>query len=278
MKMVLKRITTEGPLMAKDFDYTGKRIGEWKTKPAKRALEYLFMQGDLMVPSRVNFHKVYDLTERVLPVGTDTTRPDPEEYARFLIHRYLRANGLGQAAEIAYLLKGIKRLVSTTIKEMTSSGELLKLQVGDEFYYALPASLDLLGKPLARSKLKILSPFDNLVIQRKRMKALFGFDYQIECYVPEVKRRYGYFSLPILWGGKLVARMDCKTERKESRLHIHHLALEPQALKTDTLFFAFRKELDSFLKFNHCNDVRLHQTSPANIQPELETIMHDLVG
>ncbi len=276
MKVVLKRIATEGPLMAKDFEHTGKRIGEWKTKPAKRALEYLFMQGDLMASCRVNFHKVYDLTGRVLPEGTDTAQPDPEEYVRFLINRYLRANGLGQSAEIAYLLKDTRQLVSATLADMVSTGELLYVRAAGEPYYALPASLELLSKPLARGKLKILSPFDNLVIQRKRMKALFGFDYLIECYVPEAKRRYGYFSLPILWDGKLVARMDCKAERKESLLHIHHLALEPCVLKTDEFFLALRKELKSFLKFNHCNQLRIHRTSPANVKPELQSVINDL--
>ncbi len=276
MKLVLKRIATEGPLMAKDFEHTGKRIGEWKTKPAKRALEYLFMQGDLMAPCRVNFHKVYDLTERVLPEGTDTTEPDPEEYARFLITRYLRANGLGQSAEIAYLLIGAKQLVSATLEDMVSNRELLQIRAAGEPYYALLASLELLSKPLARSKLKILSPFDNLVIQRKRIKALFGFDYLIECYVPEAKRRYGYFSLPILWDGKLVARMDCKAERNESLLHVHHLALEPCILNTDAFFLALRNELESFLQFNHCNKIRIHRTSPANVKPKLQTAINDL--
>jgi uncharacterized protein YcaQ len=276
MKSVLKRIATEGPLMAKDFEHTGKRTGEWKTKPAKRALEYLFMQGELMAPCRVNFHKVYDLTERVLPEGTDTTQPDPEEYARFLITRYLRANGLGQSAEIAYLLRDTKRLVSATLEDMVSNGELLQVRAAGKRYYALPASLELLSKPLARGKLRILSPFDNLVILRKRMKALFGFDYLIECYVLEAKRRYGYFSLPILWDGKLVARMDCRTERKESLLHIRHLALEPRVLKTDAFFLALRKELESILQFNHCNHLRLHRTSPANVKPELQTVINDL--
>ncbi|PZD72039.1 hypothetical protein C1752_03973 [Acaryochloris thomasi RCC1774] len=276
LKWVLKRIATEGPLMAKDFEHTGKKIGEWKTKPAKRALEYLFMQGDLMVPCRVNFHKVYDLTERVLPEGTDTTMPEPEEYARFLITRYLYANGLGQSAEIAYLLKDTKPLVSATLEDMVSTGELLLVCVAGTLYHVLPASLELLSKPLARSKLKILSPFDNLVIQRQRMKALFGFDYLIECYVPKSKRQYGYFSLPILWDGRLVARMDCKNERNESLLHIHHLALEPTVLRTDALFLALRKELESFLQFNHCNKLRLHKTSPAKVQPELQTLINDL--
>ncbi len=277
MELVLRRIAAEGPLMAKDFEHTGKKIGEWKAKPAKRALEYLFMQGELMVPCRVNFHKVYDLTERVLSENTDTTLPDSEEYARFLITRYLRANGLGQPAEIAYLLKATKPLVSANLEDMHASGELLQVGVADKCYYALPASLELLNKPLARSKLKILSPFDNLVIQRKRMNALFGFDYLIECYVPAAKRRYGYFSLPILWDGQLVARMDCRVERKESLLHIHHLALEPTVLKTDALFFALRKELESFLQFNHCNGLRLHRTSPVNIKSKLQAAINDLM-
>ena len=276
MDLVRKRIATEGPLMAKDFEHTGKRTGEWHTKPAKRALEYLFMQGDLMVPRRVNFHKVYDLTERVLPEGTDTTPPTPEEYARFLITRYLRAHGLGQPAGIAYLRNGTKPLVSAALEDMVSTGELLQVRVAGEPYYALPASLELLGKPLARRKLKILSPFDNLVIQRKRTKALFGFDYLIECYVPEAKRRYGYFSLPLLWDGQLVARMDCRAERSESLLHIHHLALEPTALKTDALFRALCKELASFLRFNHCDKLRLHRVSPAKVKPELQALIHEL--
>jgi uncharacterized protein YcaQ len=177
MKSVLRRIATEGPLMAKDFEHTGKKSGEWKSKPAKRALEYLFMQGELMVPFRVNFQKVYDLTERVLPEDADITLPSPEEYALFLITRYLKANGIGQSSEIVYLLKNTKQLVTDTLREMVLSGELLQVNVGKMTYYALPASLELLRKPLRRSKLKILSPFDNLLIQRKRIQTLFYFDY-----------------------------------------------------------------------------------------------------
>ncbi len=276
MKSVLKRIATEGPLMAKDFEHSGEKSGEWRSKPAKRALEYLFMQGELMVPNRHNFHKVYDLTERVLPGDTDSSMPGPEEYAHFLITRYLRANGLGQAAEIAYLLKNTKAQVSATLLALLAKGELLQIHTGGNSYYALPASLELLDKALARSKLKILSPFDNLLIQRKRMQALFGYDYQIECYVPEAKRRYGYFSLPILWDGELLARMDCKAERKKSLLHIHHLALEPSLVKTDAFAKALSKELLSFLQFNSCNSLRIHRTSPAGFKQELEKRMSAL--
>jgi len=268
MKLVLERIKSEGPLMAKDFEHGGKKIGEWKTKPAKRALEYLYMQGDLMCSSRNHFHKVYDLTERVLPENIDTTLPEPEEHASFLITRFLTANGLGQSAEISYLLKGIKPLITTTLKDMVTSGELLEIQAAGELYYGLPTSMELLSKPLSRSKLKILSPFDNLLIQRKRMKQLFDFDYLIECYVPKAKRHYGYFSLPILWAGKLVARMDCKVDRSTSILHINHLAMDTLVLNTDVFLTALKKELQAFLKFNHCTKFELHRTTPSNLKSE----------
>jgi uncharacterized protein len=273
MKAVLERISNEGPLMAKDFAHTGEKTGEWKSKPAKRALEYLFMQGDLMVPRRVNFHKVYDLTERVIPEHTDTSVPGEEEYVRFLITRYLQANALGQAEEICYLLKGAKPLVSAALREMTLSGELLQVRVGDNTFYALPATLELLNRSLARSKLKILSPFDNLLIQRKRMRALFGFNYQIECYVPKGKRVHGYFSLPILWNGTLVARMDCKVQREESILHIEHLVLEPALSKTEDFLRAFGKEISAFMRFNNCNKIRLHRASPAGVEPALRAVL-----
>lgn len=274
-KSVIKRITDEGPLMARDFEHKGKKTGEWKIKPAKRALENLFMQGDLMTSHRVNFHKVYDLTERVLPAGTDTTIPTPKEHARFLITRYLQANGLGRSAEIAYLRKGAKPLVFEIMHEMASAGEIIPVCVGDEQYHALPDSLELISKPLARSKVKILSPFDNLVIQRKRMQALFEFDYLIECYLPASKRRYGYFSLPILWDGRLAARIDCKAERKKSLLHIHHLVLEPWLVKTDAFFKALHKELNSFMQFNHCSHLCVHKISPAHFKQALRSVIND---
>lgn len=267
MKSVLKRITAEGPLMAKDFEHTGKKLSDWTAKPAKRALESLFMQGELMISGRVNFHKVYDLRERVLPAGLDTTTPSSEEYARFLICRYLQANGVGQAAEISYLLKNIKPHITTTLGAMVADDELQEIDVAGIPYYVLASSLELLSKPLARNKLAILSPFDNLLIQRKRMQALFNFDYLIECYVPEEKRQYGYFSLPILWDGKLVARMDCKADRRESHLHIHHLALESTLNNIDDFSQALSKTLPTFMQFNNCTQLTLHKTTPKKFPP-----------
>ena len=273
MKSVLKRIDDEGPLMAKDFENKGGKIGEWQTKPVKQALENLYMQGELMIPYRKNFHKVYDLTQQVLPEHVDSSMPGSEEYARFLVTRYLQANGLGKAGEMTYLLKNSRPSVSSILQEMLSNGELIQASVNEDSYYALPASLNLLNTPLSRSKLKILSPFDNLLIQRKRTLELFGFDYFLECYVPAPKRKFGYFVLPVLWDGKLVARMDCKADRKNSHMHILHLALEHGLEKTEAFASALAKELVSFLQFNECLNLTIHRTSPTNFKHELERLI-----
>ena len=107
------------------------------------------------------------------------------------------------------------------------------------------------------------------------MKALFDFDYLIECYVPAAKRHYGYFSLPILWDGKLVARMDCKVDKAKSLLNIHHIALEASLVtkpsRKEAFTVALLKELEAFLVFNQCEHYVVHKTSPDNyrsfIQP-----------
>ncbi len=266
MRSILKRIEDEGPLMAKDFDHKVK-AGEWGSKPAKRALENLYMQGELMISSRKNFHKVYELTERVLPASVDTSLPSQKEYLRFLITHYLKANGIGLDSEMTYLLKNIKQPLNAELQEMLANKELILLSVNGKQYYSLPDSLQLLNNRLKRSQLKILSPFDNLLIQRKRMQELFDFDYQIECYTPENKRLYGYFSLPVLWNGKFVARMDCKAERKTKTLHILHLALEKNFTINDAFNNALLKETTLFMKFNDCSQIEIHRTTPHEYKP-----------
>ena len=263
MKTVLKRIKNEGPLMSRDFEGERKYRGEWYYKSTKRALEHLFMEGKLMVPRRVNFQKVYDLTERVLPADVDTSLPTKEEYARYLITNFLKANGVGKIEEMIYLRKKVRSTVAKVLKDMLHNEELIELNIVGDKYCAFADVLELLDRPLSRKKLKILSPFDNLLIQRKRMLALFDFDYQIECYLPESKRKYGYFSLPILWDGGLVARMDCKADRKKKVLHIHHLALEPGLKRIEDFALALTGELNNFIEFNECDRIELHKVSPA---------------
>lgn len=277
LKSVLERITKEGPLMAKDFDNKDRKEGQWTIKPSKHALEYLFMQGKIMISHRQNFHKVYDLTERVLPADTDLNIPCEEEYAKFLIQSYLNSNGIGLASEMAYLLKNTKALINRTLKIMVSNGELLQIKINEQVYFALAKTLELLNEPIDLNQVKILSPFDNLLIQRKRMLNLFEFDYMLECYVSEAKRKFGYFALPVLWEGRFVARMDCKADRKTGQFLIKHLVLEDKISNIESFLKALSLELIPFLKFNNCKTICLHKTTPTHIKPLLEKAIEAVI-
>ncbi|MEM6584109.1 MAG: crosslink repair DNA glycosylase YcaQ family protein, partial [Pseudomonadota bacterium] len=261
-------------LMARDFEHSGNKVGDWSQKPAKRALEYLFMQGDLMTAGRIGFQKVYDLTERVLPPDTDVSVPTEEEHARFLISSYLHANGLGQPAQMTYLLKGKKQAVQESLQAMHSAEEVIEVRVGEAKYYALPNAESLLDQPLSRSKAKILSPFDNLLIQRKRMQALFDFDYQLECYVPAAKRKYGYFCLPVLYNGALSGLVDCKVNKAADTLELTTLIMDSRSADAESFAVALGKELVNFSAFNQCSSVSLQNCKPTKLTSMVMESMH----
>lgn len=261
MNHVIKRIEEEGPLLAKDFDSKGTKINGWGAKPAKRALEYLFMQGDLMIPERRGFQKVYDLTERVLTPEIDTSVPTSQEHAHFLVLCYLKAHGLGTISEMIYLLKDVKANVTQALRDLRDEGTIVEVEVQGNGYWALSESLPLLDTRLNRKRAKILSPFDNLLIQRKRASAFFNFDYLIECYVPEAKRQFGYFCLPILWNGELVARADCKVDKGTSTLNVIHLFIEASLKKKSEFLEALNQELMDFSVFNQCEKYEILKIS-----------------
>lgn len=253
---ILKRITEEGPLMSRDFKDSRKGSqGWWDWKPAKRELEQLFMQGDLMVSHRNGFQKVYDLPERILPADLDTTLPSTNELASHLIEMQLRAHGAVTYAMITHLRKGnaLREAVREELRARTDAGELSECQL--KVNKLLYVSNELLESkiPPARPQVRILSPFDNAVIHRDRVSTLFDFNYQIECYVPEAKRQYGYFCLPIVYRDRLVGRLDCKVHRKERTLemkssHIEHAIDEafPKAMQV---------AMENFLRFNQCDTI-----------------------
>ena len=262
-RYILKRIREEGPLRARDFEDPRKGKKEWwDWKPAKRALEQLFMQGRLMTSHREGFQKVYDLPERVLPSWVDTREPTSEEFATYLIDSNLRAHGFASEKSIRYLRKG--KTLATAISEQllarVDCGQLHSLSLGDTNVYINPELLEN-SRSRSTARVAILSPFDNAVIQRERGRHVFNFDYQIECYVPEAKRKFGYFCLPLLYRDELVGRMDCKAHRKEKLLEIKSAHMEkPVDAKFSEAFF---QALDKFARFNNCEEFRL----PAGFRP-----------
>jgi uncharacterized protein YcaQ len=251
---VLARIRAEGPLQARDFEGPKKRGGWFHWKPAKRALEQLFMAGELMVGERRGFQKVYDLRERVLPANLDTSFPSELEHAQYLIQTTLRSHGLALEPEMRYLKTIPRASFKKALSLAIESGDITEVRVerlDDLVFYARTKDLEnFAGISRSSSPLHILSPFDPHVIQRKRTKTLFGFDYQIECYVPEAKRKFGYFSLPITADHRFLGRMDAKADRKTGILQILSLHLETKLDRP--LKERLHKKIEEFAKFNGC--------------------------
>ncbi|MFT6408543.1 MAG: hypothetical protein ACJAQ6_001963 [Arenicella sp.] len=259
MTLVMERIAGEGALQAKDFDQRRNNSDHaWGGhKPAKIALEQLFMQGELMVSKRRGFQKVFDLTERVLPDNINRLMPSTVEHYDHLILSFLRAHGIGTSAEISYLRKGLKVPINLRCRELVEDQQLIELEVAGKVYFALSSFQSVLDQRCSLSKIKILSPFDNLLIQRQRMRDLFNFDYQIECYVTAKKRKHGYFVLPILRGQEFVGRMDAKIDRKTQLMTVSKLFFE-----TDN-YLDLRQDLaqtmQQFLSFNQGRELKIEQ-------------------
>ena len=258
MNYVFDRITNEGPLMSKDFEDTRKRTSNipWDWKPTKRALWILFMEGKLMISGRKGFQKVFDLPERIVPNDIDLTVPSKKEYIRYLILRDLKAHGILKPAEIGYLLKGTKNIINNELLKLEKEGIIIGCSINGlkEKYYLFHQSMELLNSRL-QHKVYILSPFDNLTIQRQRLSSLFDFNYNIECYVPAQKRKFGYFGLPLLYGSIFIGLIDIKADRKRKILIINNLEINFPKMTTDVLLEKISKEIFEFMKFNECIEV-----------------------
>jgi len=274
-KEVVDRIRQEGPLGSADFKPPEgfKRGSWWSWKPAKRALETLLDVGELMVSKRRNFQRIYDFTERVLPPETDTTEPSPREMERFQVRRVLGNLGVASSNEILRGFSHRKTVSTGCLKELVESGEVRTVEIeglDGSARYALREALEEAALPTgAQARLHILSPFDNLVIRRRWLEAIFGFAYRLECYLPAARRRYGYFCLPILWGERFVGRLDAKADRRRSTLILRKLILEPDRLDHDALLPALVERLAAFARFNGCGGIVVEQTEPSSIEVPL---------
>ena len=227
---VLERIRAEGPLAASAFrEQAGPRRGSWwDWAPAKHVLEDLFDQGVLLVHDRVNFERRYDLAERVLPAGLDTSEPSNAEAALALTLLAAGHLGVGTAADLADYYRLRPADARAALAEAVGAGLLEEVGVQG---WARPAYL-LPGARLPRAVRHpplLLSPFDSLIWSRQRTERLFGFHYRIEVYTPAAKRRHGYYTMPILLGGELVGRVDPKHDRASGRLLLRGLHVEDGA-------------------------------------------------
>ena len=257
MKEVLDRVEREGPLMVGDFedDRLEASTGWWDWRPAKVALERLYLEGKLMITRTAKFQKRYDLPMNLVPAETELTEPSAAEFARFVIRRTLGALGISYLKEMAWRARRVKgNLVKQQLEEMVAAGELRIISVEGLKSAALYMLADQDREIELSGEAFILSPFDILNVFRHRLKDFFDFDYQIECFVPAPKRKYGYFSLPVLVGDVFVARMDAKADRKQKVLIVHNLHFEEIQLSAE-MISKIVEALKAFVQFNGCRDI-----------------------
>jgi len=279
---VRSRISAEGPLRAQDFQEAmeGPR-GWWDWKPAKVALEYLFHRGDLVSIERRGFQKVYDLAERALPPDVNLEFPTPRDHAAYYVDMAISSLGIFSRDEIAYMRKEGTESIDAELAARLEEGSLVSVGIEGEAgtrkgekgsrrqRFATPAALVDAERTVSERipRAAILSPFDPLIIDRRRTKRLFALDYQLECYVQEKKRAFGYFALPILFADGLeqysfVGLLDAKADRGRKLLCARRLALSPPkaAARSPAAFAkAIAGELREYASFNGAERVEIER-------------------
>jgi uncharacterized protein YcaQ len=222
---LLERIKKEGPISIRDIDddVLVEKDHAWASrKPSKRVMSKAFYDGTLVVSSRSGMLKAYDLAHRHF--GWDQPPPPAteEELNNYLLDRALRSQAIVSLDSVCYLDAKRKPPIRSLIERRVQAGLLVPLLLkGDKTeHWATPEVLD---KRSARAtpQAKILSPFDPLIIQRKRLELFFGYVHRFEAYVPADKRVLGYFALPVLYDNRIVAAIDMKTDRQAKKLVIN---------------------------------------------------------
>jgi uncharacterized protein YcaQ len=231
---VKARIEREGPLKSSDFEHPEKRGPWWGWKPQKAALDFLWRSGELMVPRREGFQKLYDLTERVLPDRHALPCPEPTEHLEWACATAAERLGLFTPKELAEFWASIEAAEAKAwCDRAVKAGRIVPVAVEGADGDARPAfalagwETRLAGLPDPPERTRLLCPFDPVLRDRARALRRFGFDYRFEAFVPEPKRQFGYFVLPILEGERLVGRLDPKLHRDRGLLEIKGLWWEP---------------------------------------------------
>lgn len=234
IERLVQHIHENGPVRSADFEHPRKGAsGWWEWKPHKRHLEGLFTAGKVMVIERRNFQRVYDLTQRVMPLWDDErdllSQADAES---IMLENSARSLGLFRPQWLADYYRLRQPALAPLLARWQEEEKIIPVTVetlGPAWVHAsLRDALTLAeADKLTATHSAVLSPFDPLVWDRKRAEQLFDFTYRLECYTPAAKRQYGYFVLPLLHCGQLVGRMDAKMHRKEGVLEVIALYLEP---------------------------------------------------
>ncbi len=249
LRWVQDELRTRGPLRPADLreDAPRERGTWWDWDDVKVALEHMWRTGDVAISGRRGFERTYALAEQVIPDGIRSQKIPRADAIRELVRRAARSSGVATQADLAdyYRLRD-RAAVSQAIAELVDAGELVPVAVRgwERAGRAVPSwrHRDAV-LPRRVDAAAVLTPFDPVVWFRDRALRVFELDYRIEIYVPADRRRYGYYSLPVLVGDRIVARVDLKADRAASTLRVQSAWWEPQARPEDAAAIAIELAL-----------------------------------
>jgi uncharacterized protein YcaQ len=278
---LLERIRThlyeKGAVRSIEFENKNHRSsGWWDWKEEKDALEALLLTGEVMIARRQNFQRVYDLRERVLPGWEDTNLPSSEEVQRTLALRAVHTLGVALPAWVPDYYRQPKKGMPQRLEALANEGllERVELEGFKGAAYIHPDRLRDLEEAASGKRepalTTLLSPFDPLVSDRQRARDLFDFDYMIECYTPAARRRYGYYSLPILHRGQLVGRLDPKAHRAQGLFEIKSIHLEPGVRVNEELVNDLAVALHRLAAWHGTPELVIRQSDPPELAKLLE--------
>jgi uncharacterized protein YcaQ len=256
-EQIIGAITARGPLRSRDFENTARtdwRSSGWtQGRSVNRMLDFLWVEGVLTVSGRAGAEKLWELSERWFPPWTPRDGLPPDKRSDLAVEHALRALGPATPQHIQlHFIRGNHRDLAGSLNRLTRSGAVLPVEVpnlkGD--WHVHRDTLPLLDQPW-RPRTMLLSPFDNLIADRRRTALLFGFDYTIEIYVPAAKRKRGYYAMPVLAGDRLAGTVDPRFDRASRRLIVNRIALEPGERMTP----AISRTIADLAKFVGATDV-----------------------
>jgi uncharacterized protein len=223
LRKVLTRIRKQGALTIRDIDddVLVDKAHPWASrKPSKRALQLAFYTGAVTVSARAGMLKTYELMDRHFGWERRPRPASDKETHEYLLDRALRSQGLVSLDSICHLDAKRKAAIRRLIEAMVRRKLLVPIAIdgaGKVEHWARPEVLDAVSEP-AEPTVHLLSPFDPLIIQRKRLHLFFDYEHRFEAYVPKDKRLFGYFALPVLVDDDIVAAIDLKTDREKQKL------------------------------------------------------------
>ena len=276
---ILLQLRKHGPLRTSDFEDLSEKNYEstgWNVnRNVDRMLDYLWTKGKVMISGRAGMQRVWDLAERWLPDWTPRETLTVQQSTRLAIERSIRALGMAESKDIwQYFTRWRYKDLPVALADLQRRKVIVPATIeglkGSWFVHTedLP-QLETLEQGGWEPRITLLSPFDPLIADRKRLKKLWGFDYSIEIYVPKDKRKYGYYVLPILMGDRLIGRVDPVMDRKAGVLTINGIWAEKDAPKDKVTARAVAQAIQDLGRFLGATKINYSRKIPAAWKPAL---------